>query len=191
MDLMIDCMPLYEMIEDDMKNIINCCVSSSNSPNCLSDEEQLALTSCSMFDDLFFLQNENQPSEVTAAPVESLAETLDRMSEDLAQSAGEFCQIEPEPALQLTYPLNESFGSSLGSSISSYNSSAAHSPQSLSASSSSLCAALASTTFQNSLNSAGSSTCSSQLSSPSTTPLSHQYTQVTNAQVNKPGDLKF
>ena len=50
------------MIEDDMKNIINCSVSSSSSsPSCLSDEEQLALTSCSMFDDLFFLST-HQPS---------------------------------------------------------------------------------------------------------------------------------
>ena len=57
MDLMIDCMPLYEMIEDDMKNIINCSISSSSSPSCLSDEEQLALTSSSMFEDLFFLSN--------------------------------------------------------------------------------------------------------------------------------------
>ena len=57
---MIDCMPLYEMIEDDMKNIINCSMSSSSSsPSCLSDEEQLALTSCSMFDDLLFLSTTN------------------------------------------------------------------------------------------------------------------------------------
>jgi len=66
MDLMIDCMPLYEMIEDDMKHIANLnntshlsINSNSASPSCLSDEEQLALTSCSIFDDLFFLLNQH------------------------------------------------------------------------------------------------------------------------------------
>jgi hypothetical protein len=199
MDLMIDCLPLYEMIEDDMKNIINFSISSnSSSPGCLSDEEQLALTSCSMFDDLFFLstsssvntiQQEKQdqlssysPSDIAPVQNNLLPEPSDRVN---LTNTNNFNYNSNNNNNNCTLSLNESFNSSTFSSYSSSVSSAAcspisittsSSPLSLSLSSSSLCAALANTTFSTqSSNSSSSSACSSALSSPPSTPISNQY----------------
>lgn len=179
LDLMIDCMPyndfddkLYEMLEDDMKIIsnLNCpsSSSSSSSPSCLSDEEQLALTSCTNFDDFLLF------SAPQADPVQTVAQPVQQQTGIYANNSMHHEPISTQ-ALDDAYNsimnLNSSFSSSQysfqSSCSSSATSSSAPSPLSLSSSSSSLCAALASASFQSSTRTTpASSTCSSSLSSP-------------------------
>ena len=152
---MIDCMPLYEMIEDDMKHIANLnntshlsINSNSASPSCLSDEEQLALTSCSIFDDLFFFTQ----------PTPSSSNQQQQQMNNFEQTTVKIERIDYNQQ-RSNLSLNESFNSSSSNNSSSASSdvcSPLSSPLSLSLSSS-LCAALASTKFSNSSSSASSS----------------------------------
>lgn len=162
MDLMIDCMPLYEMIEDDMKNIAanlnnsNLSINSNSaSPSCLSDEEQLALTSCSIFDDLFFFTPTTSTNTSTNS---NHCNNNNNNNNSNRNNTNNFEQIttvkiendfNPRLNYNCTLSLNESFNSSSNSSSSSSSAicSPLSSPLSLSLSSSSLCAALASTNF--------------------------------------------
>lgn len=179
MDLMIDCLPLYEMLEDDMRTIANLNCSSFS---CLSDEEQLALTSCtSMLDDFLLFNNNNN--------------TTTSSCNNNSNSSSEPHQSMSSSSLNLPNYNNQNnyncLNNSLNSSVSSYSPSsgystpgstsgtssplsshAADSPLSLSlSSSSSLCNALANTSFNSSLNITNNnspcpSTSTSSLSSP-------------------------
>jgi hypothetical protein len=184
MDLMIDCMPLYEMLEDDMRTIANlhCSSSSTSSPSCLSDEEQLALSSCTnMLDDFLFFStpnnnNTNLPNtpQVAVAPAQNQNNlTYSNLS---TVNTSQFNDPDQSRFNSSYNGLNSSFYSSSSSSSCSSSgtssplssaslSSASASPLSLSMSSSSLCAALANTSFTP-IQTPSSSTCSSSLSSP-------------------------
>ena len=184
MDLMIDCMPLYEMLEDDMRTIANlhCSSSSTSSPSCLSDEEQLALSSCTnMLDDFLFFStpnnNTNLPNtpQVAVAPAQNQQNNL-TYSNLSTVNTNQFSETDQSRFNNSYNGLNSSFYSSSSSSSCSSSgtssplssaslSSASASPLSLSMSSSSLCAALANTSFTP-IQTPSSSTCSSSLSSP-------------------------
>ena len=186
MDLMIDCMPLYEMLEDDMRTIANlhCSSSSTSSPSCLSDEEQLALSSCTnMLDDFLFFStpnnnNTNLPNtpQVAVAPAQNQQNNL-TYSNLSTVNTSQFNDPDQSRFNNSYNGLNSSFYSSSSSSSCSSSgtssplssaslSSAAASPLSLSMSSSSLCAALANTSFTPIQTPSSSSSCSSSLSSP-------------------------
>lgn len=189
MDLMIDCMPLYEMLEDDMRTIANlhCSSSSTSSPSCLSDEEQLALSSCTnMLDDFLFFSTPNNNSnnthlpntpQVAVAPAQQNQQNNLTYSNLSTVNTSQFNNDPDQSRFNNSYNgLNSSFYSSSSSSSCSSSgtssplssaslSSASASPLSLSMSSSSLCAALANTSFTP-IQTPSSSTCSSSLSSP-------------------------
>ncbi|CAF0710217.1 unnamed protein product [Brachionus calyciflorus] len=158
MDLMIDCMPyssfgdkLCEMLEDDLKFISSLNASSSSSPSCTGDDDQLGANN--FFDDFLFTPQQilNQDSNQNFDPLSSSLNTLDDTYNSIINSNS-----------FNSYSFQSSSSSPLSSSTSiSTVSSSAPSPLSLSASSSSLTAALASANFQS-----NNSTCSSTQSSP-------------------------
>jgi hypothetical protein len=202
---MIDCMPLYEMLEDDMRTIANLhCTSSTSSPSCLSDEEQLALSGYNLLDDFLFNysnnnnnncnNNNNTNSNTTNNINSSINQNQINLTNEIITKLenSENLQYEMSATSHSNVNMNqqqhESDQYSLTNLNSSFNSlasfsysSAASSPNSLSSSnSSSLCAAFANTSFQpisgNGSGSTSSSTSASPISSNCSSSLSSPIT---------------